>query len=187
MFKKGDYITIMKDTASTSNWENFVVKQIGTNVNIIPIITPFGRNNSNMVESYSHFSEKDNIWRYSTKEEIEEYDRLGKPFDISKFKPFTLPDKWHIIVTKENAEDVLKWRFGESYEDEDKLKYQDFIVGITLNHGGIFEKGHNPKNKIKGDSYDFGIEITYEQFKKHYLNKENYEYLIKLLGKLNIK
>lgn len=135
-----------------------------------------------------------NSVRYADEEEIEEYERLGKPFDVTTFTPFKLPDNWHILVTDENAEDVLTWRFERIYNDKDKITFKNHFVGMTLNHEGTqYEKGHNPKDEVKDSEghYDFGIEITYEQFKKYVLNqdinKEDYTYLIKLFKKLKIK
>lgn len=106
--------------------------------------------------------------------------------------PFILPKNWHIIVTEENAENVLKWRFERIYNDKDKITFKNHFVGMTLNHKGTqYEKGHNPKDDVKDSEgyYDFGIEITYSQFKKYVLNKkkENYSYLIELFKKLGIK
>jgi hypothetical protein len=194
MFKKGDYIVVLKDTSSNNNWENFVLKQTITRETITPILTPAGRNNTDCEYGYSDFKEKDNFWRYATSEEIAEYDRLGKPFDVTTFTPFKLPDNWHILVTEENAEDVLTWRFEDIYNDKDKITFKNHLVGMTINHKGTqYVKGHNPKDDITDPDghYDFGIEITYEQFKRYVLNKdlhkEDYTYLIELFKKLQIR
>lgn len=104
MFKEGEYIVVLKDTSSYNNWKNFVLKQTITREIITPILTPAGRNNTDCELGYSDFKEKDDVWRYATSEEIAEYDRLGKPYDVTTFKPFKLPDNWHILVTEENAE-----------------------------------------------------------------------------------
>lgn len=194
MFKKGDYIVVLKDMAVHNCWQNFILKQYVNNGSILPELIPNVRNNYNCEFSYSNFKEKDDTWRYATPEEIEEYERLGKPFDVTTFTPFKLPDNWHILVTDENAEDVLTWRFERIYNDKDKITFKNHFVGMTLNHEGTqYEKGHNPKDEVKDSEghYDFGIEITYEQFKKYVLNqdinKEDYTYLIKLFKKLKIK
>lgn len=107
-------------------------------------------------------------------------------------KKFVLPDKWHIVVNKTNAEDVLKWRFIESYQEDDVNKFLTYIVGMTARGGG-FTKGHNPKSQIKSsdDDYDFGEPITYAQFKKHVLGikskRQNYKYLIPILKRLDLE
>lgn len=135
-----------------------------------------------------------NSVRYATEEEIEEYNRLYESFDTTTLEKFILPDNWHIIVNEENAEDVLTWRFERAYNEEDKITFENHLVGMTLSYKGTeYEKGHNPKDAVKDPEghYDFGIEITYEQFKKHVLginvNKENYSYLIPILKIHNIK
>lgn len=89
MFKKGDYIVVLKDSAITNNWENFVLKQTITRDLITPIITPLGISNEDCEHCYSDFKEKDDVWRYATPEEIQEYDRIGRPFNITTFKPVT--------------------------------------------------------------------------------------------------
>lgn len=194
MFKKGDYIVVLKDMAVHNCWQNFILKQYVNNGSILPELIPNVRNNYNCEFSYSNFKEKDDAWRYATPEEIEEYERLGKPFDVTTFTPFKLPDNWHILVTDENAEDVLRWRFERIYNDKDKITFKNHLVGMTINYNGtLYEKGHNSKDDITDPDghYDFGIEITYEQFKKYVLNqdinKEDYTYLIKLFKKHNIK
>jgi len=194
MFKKGDYIVVLKDMAVHNCWQNFILKQYVNNGSILPELIPNVRNNYNCGFSYSNFKEKDDAWRYATPEEIEEYERLGEPFDVTTFTPFKLPDNWHILVTDENAEDVLTWRFQDSYNHSDKITFKNHLVGITINYNGtLYEKGHNSKDDITDPDgyYDFGIEITYEQFKKYVLNqdinKEDYTYLIKLFKKLKIK
>lgn len=135
-----------------------------------------------------------NSVRYATEGEIEEYNRLYESFDTTTLEKFILPDNWHILVTEENAEDVLKWRFEDRYNIEDKIHFENYLVGITLNYNGtVYEKSHNPKDDVKDSEghYDFGIEITYEQFKRYVLNKEinkeDYSYLIEFFKKLNIK
>ena len=76
-----------------------------------------------------------------------------------------LPDRWYCVVTKENQNILSKWRFSNNY---DKLEIES-ITGICNKYN---RKHHNPKNEIRGDIYDFGIEITFEQFKKWVLKEE---------------
>ena len=189
MLKKDDYIVVLKDSSPENNWKNFVIKQIKNYNAIMPVVTPLGRDNSDCDQSYSYFTEKDDVWRYATYEEIKEYERIGGPFDTSKFEKFILPKNWHIIVTEENAEDVLKWRFEESFENKYKLEFSDYLVGMTINHSQTkYGKGHNPKYNIKSkNGYDFGIEITYQQFKEHVLKQNPVKHLTELLEKLKVE
>lgn len=84
---------------------------------------------------------------------------------------FVLPEKWYIIVTEENKSHVNKWYAnGDSF-----LKPFLHICGMVKQYGEI-EKGYNEINDIKNGSgndftYDFGTEITFEQFKEHVLKE----------------
>lgn len=113
-------------------------------------------------------------------EEIQPYLPEGHPD-----KKFILPKNWHINVTEENKEEVRKWsNIGVSTTD---------LCGIVKLFNPIrFETAYNTKGYIKEEgkyAYDFGQEITYNQFKKYVLNQpeENFSYLDKLLSKWNIK
>lgn len=71
-----------------------------------------------------------------------------------------LPKTWHTIVNKENQNLLTKWR-GCSGNYKVPIGY---LVGIEFETGN---KGHNPGNKIKSSNpngYDFGEEITFEEF-----------------------
>lgn len=93
---------------------------------------------------------------------------------ISKPEPeFVLPVNWYVIVTEENQNILSKWRYENNYNF---LKI-GYIVGMTKNgDGSIVEKGHNPIENIRCSpsrcSYDFGNEITFEQFEKYVLKKD---------------
>lgn len=83
-----------------------------------------------------------------------------------------LPDIWWVRVTKENKEILSKWRTAEVSEPG--------IVGkVFHNWNNKIEKGHNSL-KLTFDSglngYDFGNEITFEQFLHFELGQnKNYE------------
>lgn len=186
MFNKGDYLVILKDDADTNNWKDFILKQLKDDNSIMPEVTPSGYDNSEEYLSYAKFAEND-LWRYATDNEIEEYQLVGKPFNVIEFNNFTLPKNWHIVVTEENAEDVLKWRFENSYSSKDNQTFLNNIVGICEEEFGYF-KGHNLKTDIIGDTYNFGIEITFNQFVRYVLNKKIHSnFLIKFLDKYGIK
>lgn len=77
-------------------------------------------------------------------------------------------------ITEENKEDVRKWRDYNSLE-------VGKIAGKTINSKGIITIGHNENTAFgirddRKDSYwDFGTEITYEQFKKYVIKQDNME------------
>ena len=83
-----------------------------------------------------------------------------------------LPKLWHVVVTQENREILSKWR-------DVKLNTNQ-ITGVCYHNG---EKGHNPLHDIKDKdpnfSYNFGEEITFEEFKVLVLKEQplepNYE------------
>jgi len=76
----------------------------------------------------------------------------------NNYKYDKLPNSWHIRVTESNKKILAKWRGCMLSALENH-----YIVGMTL---GI--KGHNPVTNIKGSNYDFGEEITLEEFKHHF-------------------
>ena len=82
---------------------------------------------------------------------------------------------WFCIVTKENRDILSKWRELSSGNSIDIGK----LVGVSYDGDGIFRKGHNPARSIKGGtgtySYDFGKEITFEQFKEFILKEKSQE------------
>ena len=97
---------------------------------------------------------------------------ISKPEEIetTKVDTFVLPERWHVVVTKENQAILANWK---GINDIEMLPI-GYICGIC---GLLNEKGHNPANMIKSTynspfAYDFGVEITFDQFKKYVL-KEN--------------
>jgi len=96
-------------------------------------------------------------------EEIQPYLPKGHPDLI--VKGFVLPERWHVVVTEENQEILSRWK----YKASTPLLKIGFIVGIATSNG---RPDHNPGHIKKGDSYDFGEEITTEQFKKYVLKEE---------------
>ena len=102
---------------------------------------------------------------------------------------FVLPEAWYVVVTKENSQALASWRLGEN---ADVRSFNGKIIGLSKNTHGediSFSKEHNPVGAIKGDNYDFGQEITFDQFKKYVLfeEPEDLTYLIDFFKKLNIK
>ena len=184
MFRKGDYIVVLIDDIDKDFSINYIFKQRRDYLNL-----SVEKSIKNVADGWRSIKfEYSSSWRYADEEEIEEYERIQKPFDTSTMNRFILPDNWHIVVTEENAEDVLKWRFESSYSYKDKADYSDNLVGIAK-EDNCYHKGHNPKTEIIGDTYDFGIEITYQQFKKYVLNQSpvKHKYLTELLEKLKVK
>jgi hypothetical protein len=97
-FKKGDYIVTLKNNLR-SNFigtscakENYCFKQRINSYYISPVLDLAGsRENGN---SNLQFDKSDDMlkdWRYATPEEIAEYDRLGKPYDVTTLAKEGIP------------------------------------------------------------------------------------------------
>lgn len=85
MFKAEDYIVTLKGNFSTTNCgkENYCFKQRINGYSINPVIDLNGSEVNGNAEMA--FDKKGNLrdWRYASEREIAEYDRLGKPYDIT--------------------------------------------------------------------------------------------------------
>lgn len=95
---------------------------------------------------------------------------------------FVLPDAWYVVVNKENLDTLSKWIFENS---NFKLVIGG-IVGKNNFQGCKNSKGWNVSKLIKGKYYDFGNEITFEQFKKYVLKETEESKLITLPIKLPV-
>lgn len=87
---------------------------------------------------------------------------------------FVLPEIWYVRVTEENQEVLSKWR-------QICPVYTGNIVGMCkLINENCIKKGHTASGRTKGKTYDFGEEITFEQFKQEILGmKKIIEYRAK--------
>lgn len=88
MFKKNDYIVTLEVNIIHSDCgkNNYCFKQRYDSSHICPCCDLIG-SNGNANQSLT-FEKSENLtnWRYATKQEIEEYDRLGKPYDVTTLK-----------------------------------------------------------------------------------------------------
>lgn len=85
MFKKNDYIVTLKHSITNTECakENYCFKQRMNEDYICPIIDLSGySSNSN---SLLTFDKEECLldWRYATEREIIEYNRIGKPYDVT--------------------------------------------------------------------------------------------------------
>lgn len=80
-FKKDDYIVLLKQYGYLTKI-NHIIKQREDNESLCPICDCLGtkQNNYNWGEVYNYNS---NNWRYATKEEIDHYNKIGKPYDVT--------------------------------------------------------------------------------------------------------
>jgi hypothetical protein len=90
MFKQNDYIVTLKvDTNFPTDCarDNWCFKQKYNKDYIQPCINLLGNTDSFNGNLLFNKSKKLKDWRFATPEEIAEYDRLGKPFDVTTLKP----------------------------------------------------------------------------------------------------
>jgi len=158
-FKAGEYIVTLIDDGNCGR-KNCCVKQRETHIDLRPVIDHKG----NKTNGNSTFTKYDNCnWRYATPEEITEYERLGKPYDVTTLKVEDKPSKdkpFYVVVTEENITVLSKWRNSKHVKVGE-------IVGLCLDNKKL-TKEHNPIGSTKSLSFTFGNEITFEQFLELY-------------------
>ena len=161
-FKKGEYIVLIDTPLILDSYpKNYIFKQRETNNYFVSVLD----NNGSKTNGWSSIEYLSKYWRYATPEEITEYERLGKPYDVttlnkSNIKELTsLPKHWYITVTEDNQKIVSEWK-----------KHELPVGSIT----GIYEWNSGIDNKEWNLTLGEGWknEITFEQFKKWVL-KEN--------------
>ena len=97
--------------------------------------------------------------------EIQEY---LPDYHIDKFKSeFTLPEKWCILRTKENA-NIINSFFNKPENNKIRFFYYSIIDYLTSDH--INAESWVAASSCKPDKY---TEITLEQFKKYILKQDN--------------
>lgn len=79
MFLKDEYVVISKDMTSRFAIKDHIYKIRYNNKNIAPYLDS-GDSTNNV---FGIIYKDSNSWRYATKEEIAEYNRLGKPYDVT--------------------------------------------------------------------------------------------------------
>lgn len=103
--------------------------------------------------------------------EIQQYLPDGHPDKIvtSSKEEFVLPEIWWVRVTEENKDILSEWRFQNTHV---KLRTGE-ICGMCKNFILMTtDKGHSLLGlTYEKNSFDFGNEITWEQFMQHVLKK----------------
>lgn len=107
-FKKGDYIVTLVDAGSCGKI-NYCSKQKVNDIYLKPCIDTKGHtDNGNRIFD---IKDKSNTkWRYATKEEAAEYERIGEPYDVTTLnKPQLIVGKWYKFYwTFTNKEVIIK-------------------------------------------------------------------------------
>jgi hypothetical protein len=117
-FKKGDYIVVLRDKSEDSDYikNNHCYIHNGENIGFFYTNKDCKGTPVNTTDiSYSDSS----TWRYATKEEIDEYNRIGKPYDVSTLikkeshssdELASLPELWYIPINSDTIETINKVR-----------------------------------------------------------------------------
>jgi hypothetical protein len=149
-FKKDSYIVTLNSNGVIGFPSNYCFKQREDFYYIRPYLDTVGSNTNGWEDIKV---DNPSTYRYATLEEIAEYNRLGKPYDVttlSKSKELTsLPKEWYIKVENNGFPYVVnKWRLSNK-------------KGTWFNAGYIDHIGFHSTNKP-----NYGVEITLDQFNK---------------------
>lgn len=186
MFKKDEYIICLNTPISDIDFPpNYIFKQAREAEHISVYQDACGDQNGWKQVKFDNSSDYSD-WRYATPEEIEEYERLGKPYDVTTLKQFKVPKKWWLkVITNEEDKvltDYCNQKFNTQTGPVDSTLTQPIFYYSEKIGDICWTVGNNKADK----SF---IEITYSQFLKYVLNqkeiKENMEYLIPFINQLN--
>ncbi len=141
MFKKNDYIVLLNKNCANHK-ANFCYKQRQNSDHIQPYKDNVGNTtNGSTVFYYKH----EENWRYANSQEIAEYNRIGKPYDVTTLKTIRTLNKDTVKVGQKVrviAEDARTLGFeGMGNNDNFKKGY----VGIITNINGgdyIYDNNH---------------------------------------------
>jgi hypothetical protein len=125
MFKKDDYIVLLKYEVELGIYNyriNYCYKQRLNNDYISTYLDSNG-NTGNGWSTYN-FKEGRDLWRYATKQEAAEYERLGKPYDVTTLKPQFEEGKWYKDTSGYYGKFMLK---NKNYEYPEKFPSKEYI------------------------------------------------------------
>lgn len=144
MFKKGDYIVTLKiNINSNCAKENYCFKQRIDNKGIYPEVDLSGgrANGYNGMSFDKKTCLKD--WRYATSEEIVEYERLGKPFDVTTLKKSLIGRYLKALVDSPNGGLVKKGEYGlitdENLLHVDFESQKNYSCSCALDYPELYE------------------------------------------------
>jgi hypothetical protein len=131
MFKKGDYIVILNKPNGILDYlpPNYVYKQNRNYDCVYPDVDIKGTKTSC---SDVKFVNK-NDWRYATPEEIAEYDRLGKPFDVTTMNMETTSIDMEAIQAEAKRRFPIGCKFRNTDGGEYMLVQDDEVYKIVDN------------------------------------------------------
>ncbi len=158
-FKEEDYIVLTK-FISGSFVENYIYKSREDYSYFRTNCDKYGDKNGNSTIN----AEDSSSWRYATSEEIAEYDRLGKPYDVTTLKSNVefIPGKWY--RNPEWSEGCYA-KFLRFYEGTDRFVHSEHIKN----------KEHNKKEdwwqNYKGITKEIRIEEIQQYLPEGHVDK----------------
>jgi hypothetical protein len=111
-FKKGDYIVLNNDE-STNFKKNYCYKQRQNSSSILPELDLSEKTTNGLY----FLQYKSSLWRYATVEEIAEYNRLGKPYDVTDLSWIPKIGDW--VTITQNTKDLGTTGIIEEYYNDD--------------------------------------------------------------------
>ncbi len=182
MFRKDEYIVCLNTPEKDCDFPpNYIYKQRNDEECLSVYLDNTGVVNGWSLIMYNGTG-KYSEWRYATPEEVEHYDLLGKPYDVTTLPKFVLPEKWCVKDTaSEKSNELYKYAGIHGafppYTPADYCVYYHFPKHDECTTSDVVEEGYT--------------EITLAQFKTYVLGnvivKEDYSYLIEFLTTKGIK
>ena len=104
-FKKGDYIVIVSGRKNLDNVvDNFIYKQ---QKNYKCLDVEKSNNNYPYTTGDVKFNQSGDKWRYATEQEIAEYQRINKPYDVTTLTKVETIEKWsvgsYVVITNKTS------------------------------------------------------------------------------------
>jgi len=173
IFLKDEYIVITKDMTSRYAIKNYIYKMRYDNKNIAPYLDS-GDSTNNV---FGIIYKDSNNWRYAIKEEIAEYDRLGKPYDVTTLHK--IPEYVELLENFDNS------HTGEIFKTSDNIaKYKNWDHFKDWSHLWNMHKTYfKPSTKEAYNAQQNKMNTT-EEFKSQYWIRNN-QYLNKYERPIN--
>lgn len=142
MFKKDDYIVCLYKSPARETYikSNYIFQQKEDNIRAYAKVDLF---KSQCYFDDIKFEDKDTVWRYATKEEIAEYNRLGKPFDVTTLSTITLITNNYYSCKIYNVETIFK--YFQEYNNQITFHYY-VTESKEFNKKGYSFESKNIKN-----------------------------------------
>lgn len=136
MFKQGDYIVCLKKPGGNLEYlpPNYCYKQVQNHPSLFAIKDIHGSNTS----CTDVRKDKPDTWRYATSEEIAEYNRIGKPFDVT-----TLNQKQELSLLEQ-----AKLKYSEGIKFKTMLSNNTHISKGTICSANDFEISMNIEKNL---------------------------------------